>query len=243
MYLVGLLLALVDPLEVFNQLQGDPFASDADNVGWLHAGQQSTGLGGREVPFGAAGDQLQQQLVQLAHLHGVFLTDPAATIHQQPQDLDLLVGHDRPQAGHPDPDQGDRVGVGVVGLAALPGGVEPEPCRQLRRHVQHRLGVGDQPLGDVPADPFAALHRPHPLGPLPAVVPHRGVAVGVGGELASTNDDLVGGHHLDGGRPLVRIHPDHDPWHVLTHDVPPSPCPMRFRAWEGTASTSRAFPS
>ena len=80
-FLVGLLLALVDPLEVFNQLQGDPFASDADNVGWLHAGQQSTGLGGREVPFGAAGDQLQQQLVQLAHLHGVFLTDPAAAIN------------------------------------------------------------------------------------------------------------------------------------------------------------------
>ena len=31
------------------------------------------------------------------------------------------------------------------------------------------------------------------------------------------------GHHLDRGGPLVRVHPDHHPWHVLTHNLPPFP--------------------
>ena len=54
-------------------------------------------------------------------------------------------------------------GVDRVGLAALAGGEHPHPRRQLRRHIHHRLAVGDQPLGDVPADAVAALDRPDPV--------------------------------------------------------------------------------
>jgi hypothetical protein len=32
----------------------------------------------------------------------------------------------------------------------------------------------------------------------------------VGGEPAATVHGLVAGHHLDGDRPLVRVHPDHN---------------------------------
>ena len=61
-------------------------------------------------------------------------------------------------AGH-----GDAVRVDRVGLAALAGGEHPHPRGQLRRHVHHGLAVGDQPLGDVPADAVAALDRPDPV--------------------------------------------------------------------------------
>ena len=40
-----------------------------------------------------AWDQHQRQLVQLAHLHGALLTDPAAAVDQQPQHLKLGTGH------------------------------------------------------------------------------------------------------------------------------------------------------
>ena len=52
------------------------------------------------------------------------------------------------------------------------------------RHVQHGLAVGDQALGDVPADAVAALHRPDPVRVLPASGEHLPVAVGVGAEPA-----------------------------------------------------------
>ena len=38
-----------------------------------------------------AWDQHQRQLVQLAHLHGALLTDPAAAIHQHSQHLQQLI--------------------------------------------------------------------------------------------------------------------------------------------------------
>ena len=65
-------------------------------------------------------------------------------------------------------DHHDRVRVGGVGLAALPGVEHPHPRGQLRRHVQHRLAVGEQPLRERPADAVSALDRPHPPRPLPA---------------------------------------------------------------------------
>jgi hypothetical protein len=43
------------------------------------------------------------------------------------------------QASDADPDQSDRVGIGVVGLAALTGGEHPHSGRQLRRHTHHLL--------------------------------------------------------------------------------------------------------
>ena len=46
-------------------------------------------------------------------------------------------------------------------------------------HVQDGLAVGDQALGDVPADPGAALHRPDPVRDTAAGGEHLLVAVGV----------------------------------------------------------------
>jgi hypothetical protein len=75
--------------------------------------------------------------VQLADHPGVVLTEAATAVDEQPQQLQLRVVDDRPQSGHPHADQGDGVGVGVVGPAALAGGEDPHARRQLRRHVDH----------------------------------------------------------------------------------------------------------
>jgi hypothetical protein len=91
------------------------------------------------------------------------------------------------------------VGVGSVGFAALPRGEHPRPGGQLRRHVDDLFAVGEQPMGDVPADALAALDRPDPLRPLFGVLVHRRVAVPAGAETAGAEDGLVTGHHLDGG--------------------------------------------
>jgi hypothetical protein len=108
------------------------------------------------------------------------------------------------------------VRVHRVGLAAVAGGEHPHPRRQLRRHIHHGLPVVHQPVRDVPADPVAALHRPHPIRVHAASGEHRGVAVLVGAITTDGQDGLVLVDHLDRGRTLVWIHPDDD-----AHRPPP----------------------
>jgi hypothetical protein len=79
----------------------------------------------------------------------VVLTDAAAPVGQQPQHLEGLVVDDLPQPGHPDPDEGDRVRVGVIRLAALSGRVDPHPRRQLRWHVNDSLAMVEQAKGHL----------------------------------------------------------------------------------------------
>jgi hypothetical protein len=135
--------------------------------------------------------------VQLGDHPGVVLAQGTAPVDQDPQHRELLVVDHRTQTGHPGADQGDRVRVGGVGLAALPGGEHPRPGRELRGHVDDLFAVGEQALGDVPADALATLDRPHPVRPLPAIGQHGVVAVLVGAEPAATEDLLVRGHRLD----------------------------------------------
>jgi hypothetical protein len=61
------------------------------------------------------------------------------------------------------------------------------------------MTIGQQPVGDMPADALAALDRPDPVRPLLGVLRHRRIAVPAGAEAASADDGLVAGHHLDGG--------------------------------------------
>ena len=114
-----------------------------------------------------AGDQLEQQRVQLADHPGVVRADPSSPVHQQPQRPSSRSSCTTAQAGHarPRPAATECASAGI-GLAALPRGEHPHPRRQLGRHVHDRLAVGEQPLGQVPADALAALDRPHPLRPL-----------------------------------------------------------------------------
>ena len=171
--LVRGLLARVDPLEVADQLGGDPAAGLAGDVAGPDLGQQRLGLGGGQVLLRPAGDQLQQQLVQLGDHPGVVLAQGAAPVDQDPQHRQLLVVDHRPQPGHPGADQRDGVRVGGVGLAALPGGEDPRPGGQLRRDVDDLLAVGQQPharcAGRCPLQPSIAQTRSgHRRGVAPA---------------------------------------------------------------------------
>ncbi|WP_089298807.1 hypothetical protein [Actinoplanes regularis] len=79
-------------------------------------------------------------------------------------------------------DDGDAVRVDRVGLAVLTGGEHPGPGRQLGGHVEDGFAVGDQALGDVPADTAAALDRPDPIGVLAAGGEYGLVTIAVGAE-------------------------------------------------------------
>jgi hypothetical protein len=84
-------------------------------------------------------------------------------------------------------------------LRVVAGGEHPHLRRQLRRHIQHRLPVVHQPVGDVPADAVAALHRPHPLGEPAPGSEHVGVAGPVGTVPADRQYPAVLVDDLDGG--------------------------------------------
>jgi hypothetical protein len=70
-----------------------------------------------------------------------------APVAQQPQGHQRIVGGHRQDTGGFQGRQADGDRVIAVGLAAVAAGVHPDPCRQLRGHVHHRLAVGDQVLG------------------------------------------------------------------------------------------------
>ena len=151
-FLVRGLLALIDPLEVADQLGGDPPTGLAGDVARADRGQQGLGLGGGQVLLRTARDQFQQQVVDLGHLAGVVITQRAAPVDQDPQHRELLVVDDRTQAAHPGANQRDRVGVGGVGLAALPGREDPGSRGQFRWDIDDLLAFGQQPMSDVAAD-------------------------------------------------------------------------------------------
>ena len=131
------------------------------------------------------------------------------------------------------------MGVDGVCFAALSGVEQPHPGRQLRGHVEHRFPVGDQPLGDVPADSGAAFHRPHTLREPSAGREHLLVAIGVRAVAVLVQNLLLFVDDLDHGRPLVRIHPDHHSAHALRL--------LARTLWtigeEGNATLSWAIPS
>jgi hypothetical protein len=68
-------------------------------------------------------------------------------VRQQPQRLDVLVGADLRQIIAVEGRHGDGMGVRVVGLAAIPTGIDPHQGRPPGRDIDHPLALGHQPLG------------------------------------------------------------------------------------------------
>jgi hypothetical protein len=177
--------------------------------------QQVAGLAAGEELLRPARDTFQQQGVDAADGLGAGPAELVTAVDQQPQRHGGVVdGHHTQvraaQAGH-----GHAVGVDRVGFAALAGIEHPHPRRQLRRHVDDRLCVGDQALGDVPPDTGAPFDRPDPVRKLAAGGQHLLVAGGVRAEPALGQHPFPPVDSLDRGRPLVRIHPDHHTTHAL----------------------------
>jgi hypothetical protein len=112
------------------------------------------------------------------------------------------------QAGH-----GHRERVGAVGLAAAATTESADPGGQLGRHVEHRLVLGDQPLGQPGPDTAGAFHRPGPLRERPGEGLHRPVAGAVVDEPLLGHHPLVGIDHHQRVARFVGVDPDHNSRH------------------------------
>ena len=164
--------------------------------------------------FAPPGISSSSRCVQLGDLAGVLLAELSGAGRPAPAaPSSLVIGHHRTQPGHPGADQGDGVGVGGVGLAALTGREDPylgpTASAGRRRPPRRRRAAGCAMCRPIPLQPSIAHTRSGRSRPTSRA--HRGEPGRVGGEPAATEDRLVGGHHLDRDRPLVRVHPDHDP--------------------------------
>jgi hypothetical protein len=116
--------------------------------------------------------------------------------------------------------QAGRDRVVLAGLAAVPAGVHPHPGSQLGRHIQHRLALRDQPLGQRPARPQASPDRPAALRP-PAGE-RRQLRLTIQGGREPGRLDHRRGHraqHRRGVAGLIRIYRDH---HIAAQGTPPS---------------------
>ena len=106
--------------------------------------------------------------------------------HREP----LVVDH-RPQPGLTRTDPGNRVHVGGVDLATLPGREHPGPRPTASSDTDNFLTVGRQPVGDVLANPGTPLHRPDPVRP----------------PLPLGQDRRVAARSARAGHDLQRLHP------------------------------------
>ena len=134
-----------------------PAAGLAGDVAGADRGEHRLGLTGGDVLLRLSREQFGQQ-----PLEPVDGLDPApgqllAAVGQHPQRLELAVERQHPQACGADRDHRDRVRVVGVGLAVVAGVEQPDPGRELGRHVDDVLAVGSSSR--------CASGRPAPLLP------------------------------------------------------------------------------
>jgi hypothetical protein len=158
-------------------------------------------------PARPGGDELHQQLVKVVHRLGPGPDQFPASLAHQPQGDHLVVGHHLAQTRRADRDHRDRAGIARVVLAAVPDIEDPGPSRELRRHVEHSLAVGNQALRELHPDAAGALHRPGPFRPPPRHPEHVPVAGAVVADLQRRQLGLASVKHRHRVRPLRRVHP------------------------------------
>jgi hypothetical protein len=196
--------------ELADQLRGQPASGAPDEIARPDRVQHSACLICRQELLRAPGKQLEQQFVDAVEQVGPGVSEAVAPVDQQPQGDRCIIGCNRAQTLGAQRRHRHAVRVDRVALAALTGGEHSRPGGQLRWHVDHGFAVGDQALGDVPADAVAALDRPDPLRKPTAQGEHRLVATAISAEPAAGQHRLPAVDDLDRRRPLVRIHPDDD---------------------------------
>jgi hypothetical protein len=106
---------------------------------------------------------------------------------------------------------GNRGRVGVVVLAAVPGGQHPDAGGELGGHVHSGDPVGGQPGGQGCTQPTGALDRPHGGGPAGGEAAQVAVALRVNRHPDRGQRPQPGAYRGGGPRRLVRIDTDHDP--------------------------------
>ena len=171
-------------------------------------GQQCGGALGGEVAPGAAGDQVHQQPVQPVDGLGGGGHQVLAALGQQVQHHRLVLHANLPQPDSVAGGDCHRDGVVGVALAAVADRQHPHPGGQLGRHVQNLFAVADQPLGQRPADPMRALHRPASILPLSSPLAQGLVALQGGGDALLAEQVAVLVERGGGVGGLVGVDPD-----------------------------------
>ena len=216
--LVGGLLPGVDPLQVGDQLGGDPAAGLAGDVAGPDLRQQCLGLGGGQVLLRPAGDQLEQQLVQLGDHPGVVLAQRAAPVDQHPQHRRAARRRPpdaaRPSGCRPARRSGRRWRRSCGPDRSRTPASAPTASAAHRRPARRRRAAACATCRPIPLQPSIAQtrsgHRPDVASASRRTRPRRC-------RTGRHRGRLVGGHHLDRDRPLVRVHPDHDPLDLLSY--------------------------
>jgi hypothetical protein len=157
--------AVVEGADVADEVDGQLAAGLGRRAGWPQPAQQDRGCVGGQLAVGACGHELGQQPVQPVQDLGAGGDQVIAPVRQQPQHHGVVLDVDLAQALAAKGGQGDRDRVTGIVFAAVASGQLPHPSGELGRHVDDLVAVGDQLLGEDPADPGGALDGPAPLRP------------------------------------------------------------------------------
>jgi hypothetical protein len=110
----------------------------------------------------------------------------------------------------------DRIGVGVVGLAATATTEGTDARRQLRGNVQHGLALRGEPLGQSEAAAVCTLDSPGPGLPGPGERFECAVTLAVVAEPLGCQDVLTRVEDQHGVAALVRVDTDDHCRHLLS---------------------------
>ena len=126
-------------------------------------GEHRLGLTGGDVAFRLPWQEFCEQ-----RLESVDGLDPPTgqcltAVGEHPQRLELAVELQHPQGRGAHGNSSDRVRVVGVGLAVVAGVEQPDPGRELRRHVDHLLAVLEETLSEWSSGAVRSLNRPDPL--------------------------------------------------------------------------------
>lgn len=148
-----------------------------------------------------------------------LLDELLAPVGQQLQYGAGVVSGDDLQAVAAQTGHGDRVGVGIVGLATAATTQRTNSGGQVGRHVQHPFLVGGDPLGQAQADAAGPFDGPGPRRPGPGEPFELEVAAAVVGKPLRGQDVFFSVEDERGVAALVRVDADHYCCHAASRGL------------------------
>jgi hypothetical protein len=194
---------------------GDKVDSEAaQRLGCMVAGpylaQDVGGAGCGQTTRGTRGCEMGEQHMQAVEGLGADLDQVVAVFHEGTQGGDCGVDGSGIESGRGHCGDAHRDCVGLIGLAAMPGGQHPDSGSEFGRHVDHLNAVGVQPLGQWGAQSGGAFDGPAGVTPPSGESSQLPIALPTDpnpNDIQRLQRGVKGGR---GPRCLVRVDRDHD---------------------------------